>query len=147
MTMKTLVIKIFFLLILPAAAIDAQNVEVTITGIRNSEGQIGIGVFRDNESFRKEQAYLELEFVKKEISNGEMKIRFTLPPGTYGIALLDDENSDDLMEYNFLGMPKEGFGFSDYYHTGLTMPKFDAFKFDVVEGQKKSINIRIRYIL
>jgi len=145
--MKTLVIKIFLLLILPAAAVDAQNVEVTITGIRNSEGQMGIGVFRDNESFKKEQAYLELEFAKKEISSGEMKIRFTLPPGTYGIALLDDENSDDVMEYNFLGIPKEGFGFSDYYHTGLTMPKFDAFKFDIEEGQKKSINIRIRYIL
>ena len=145
--MKILVIAIFFLLILPAAVLDAQNVEVTITGIRNSKGQMGIGVFRDNESFRKEKAYLELAFGKKEVSNGEMKIRFTLPPGTYGIALLDDENSDDVMEYNFLGMPKEGFGFSDYYHTGLTMPKFDAFRFDVVEGQKKSINIRIRYIL
>jgi uncharacterized protein (DUF2141 family) len=147
MTMKTLVIAILFLLILPAAVLDAQNVEVTITGIRNSKGQMGIGVFRDNESFRKEKAYLELAFDKKEVSNGEMKIRFTLPPGTYGIALLDDENGDDVMEYNFLGMPKEGFGFSDYYHTGLTMPKFDAFRFDVVEGQKKSINIRIRYIL
>lgn len=145
--MKTLITTIFFLLILSGAAADAQNVEVTITGIRNSDGQMAIGVFRDNESFRKEKAYLELAFAKKEISNGGMKIRFTLPPGTYGIALLDDENSDDLMEYNFLGMPKEGFGFSDYYHTGLTLPKFDAFKFDVAEGQKKSINIRIRYIL
>lgn len=145
--MKILVKTIFFLLILPAAAADAQNIEVTITGIRNSEGQMGIGVFRDNESFKKEKAYLELAFEKKEVINGEMKIRFTIPPGTYGIALLDDENSDDVMEYNFLGMPKEGFGFSDYYHTGLTMPKFDAFRFDVVEGQKKSINIRIRYIL
>jgi len=145
--MKSLVIAIFFLLILPAAAADAQNVEVTITGIRSSEGQVGIGVFRDNETFRKEQAYLELEFEKKDVSDGEMKIRFTLPPGTYGIALLDDENSDDVMEYNFLGLPKEGFGFSDYYHTGLTMPKFDAFRFDIVEGQRKSINIRIRYIL
>jgi uncharacterized protein (DUF2141 family) len=108
---------------------------------------MAIGVFRDNESFKKELAYLELQFVKKDISSGEMKVRFTLPPGTYGIALLDDENSDDVMEYNFLGVPKEGFGFSDYYHTGLKLPKFDAFKFDVEKGQKEDINIRVRYIL
>ncbi|HZM13192.1 MAG TPA: DUF2141 domain-containing protein, partial [Bacteroidales bacterium] len=116
--MKTLVTKLFLLLLLPAATINAQNVEVTITGIRNTKGQMGLGVFRDNESFKKEQAYRELQFPKKDISKGEMKARFDLPPGTYGIALVDDENSDGEMEYNFLGVPKEGFGFSDYYHTG-----------------------------
>jgi uncharacterized protein (DUF2141 family) len=135
------------LLLLPAATIDAQNVEVTITGIRNPEGQMVIGVFKDDESFRKEQSYRELRCTKKDICNGEMKVQFTIPPGTYGISILDDETGNGIMEYNFLRMPKEGFGFSDYYHTGLTLPKFDAFKFDLEEGQKKSINVRIRYIL
>jgi uncharacterized protein (DUF2141 family) len=54
--MKTLIIRIFLLLLLPAATIDGQNVEVTITGIRNPEGQMVIGVFMDDESFRKEQS-------------------------------------------------------------------------------------------
>ena len=144
--MKTLVIKIF-LLLLPAAAINAQDVEVTITGIRNTRGQMGLGVFRDNETFKKEKAYRDLQFVKKDISKGEMKVRFDLPPGTYGIALVDDENSDGVMEYNRLGIPKEGFGFSDYYHTGLKKPKFDSFSFTLEKGQKKSIKIKVRYIL
>jgi uncharacterized protein (DUF2141 family) len=135
------------MLLLPAVTINAQSVKITITGIRNTEGQMAIGVFRDNESFKKELAYLELQFVKKEISDGEMKIGFDLPPGTYGIAMVDDENSDCLMEYNFLGIPLEGFGFSDYYHSGLKLPKFDAFKFLLEKGQKKNISIRVRYIL
>ena len=145
--MKTLIIKIFMLMLLPAAAINAQDVEVTITGIRNTKGQMGLGVFRDNETFKKEKAYRDLQFVKKDISKGEMKVRFDLPPGTYGIALVDDENSDGVMEYNRLGIPKEGFGFSDYYHTGLKKPKFDSFNFTLDKGQKKSIKIRVRYIL
>jgi uncharacterized protein (DUF2141 family) len=66
--------------------------------------------------------------------------------GIYGLSLLDDENNNGNMEYNFLGIPKEGFGFSDYYHTGLTKPKFDAFKFSIDEGQTRKITIRIRYI-
>lgn len=145
--MRTFIIRIFLLLLLPASTIDGQNVEVTITGIRNTEGQMVLGVFSDDESFRKEQSYRELRYTKKDVSDGEMKVQFTIPPGTYGISILDDETGDGIMEYNFLGMPKEGFGFSDYYHTGLKLPKFDAFKFDLAEGQKKSIIVRIRYIL
>ena len=145
--MKTLVIKIFLLLLLPAMTMNAQDVDVTITGIRHTEGQMVIGVFKDNESFRKEQSYRELQIRENRHRNGEMKVQFTLPPGTYGIALVDDENSDGVMEYNFLGMPKEGFGFSDYYDTGLKRPKFDSFKFTLDKGQKKSIKIRVRYIL
>ena len=51
------------------------------------------------------------------------------------------------MEYNFLGMPKEGFGFSDYYHTGLSKPSFDKFNFVLARGQSKYVKIKVRYIL
>jgi uncharacterized protein (DUF2141 family) len=144
---KMVFVAIFLLLLLPAATVDNQNIEVTITGLRNSEGQIVLGVFADQESFKREQSYREFRFSKKDIRGSEMKVQFTIPPGTYGFAILDDETGDGFMQYNFLGMPKEGFGFSDYYHQGLTMPKFDDFKFVLAEGQKKSVNVRIRYIL
>ena len=67
----------------------------------------------DNESFQKEKSFLEKRFAKNSISNGEMKVQFSLEPGTYGLSLLDDENSDGKMEYSFLKLPREGFGFSD----------------------------------
>jgi len=75
-----------------------------------------------------------------------MNVHLTLEPGTYGLTLLDDENMSSLMEYNFIGIPKEGFGFSDYYHTGIKKPKFDQFKFTIKENEKRTINIRIRHI-
>jgi uncharacterized protein (DUF2141 family) len=50
------------------------------------------------------------------------------------------------MEYNFLGIPKEGFGFSDYYHKGIKKPKFDSYKFSINKDQTKRITIRIRYM-
>ena len=143
---KILFINTLLLLILPAITLNAQSVEVTITGIRSEKGQIAIGVFIDNESFQKEEAFLDKKFVKNGISNGEMRVQFSLEPGTYGLSLLDDENSNGKMEYNFLGIPKEGFGFSDYYHKGLTKPKFDAFKFSIDQDQVRKITIRIRYM-
>jgi uncharacterized protein (DUF2141 family) len=50
------------------------------------------------------------------------------------------------MEYNFIRIPREGFGFSDYYDTGFTKPKFDSFRFNINKDEKKKITIRIRYI-
>ena len=138
--------KIRLLMLLPATTLNAQDVEVIITGIRAEKGQIVIGVFKDNESFRKEESFLEKRFVKNGISNGEMRVKFSLEPGIYGLSLLDDENSDGKMEYNFARLPKEGFGFSDYYHTGLTRPKFDSFKFSIDQSKKRTITVRIRYL-
>jgi uncharacterized protein (DUF2141 family) len=76
-----------------------------------------------------------------------MTVQFALEPGVYGLCLLDDENNNGKMEYNFLGMPKEGFGFSDHYHTGITKPKFDSFKFTLSKNQDKDVTIKVRYIL
>jgi uncharacterized protein (DUF2141 family) len=126
--------------------LKAQNVEVIIKGIRSEKGRIGIGVFKDDPTFQKEEPFLNKIFVKNEISNREMKVQFSLEPGIYGFALLDDENSNGLMDYNFLGIPKEGFGFSDYYHKGITKPKFDSFKFKIEPNHKRTITVRIRYM-
>jgi uncharacterized protein (DUF2141 family) len=146
MNIKAPILKILMLLIFPAISLNAQNIEVTISGFRTTKGQIVIGVFKDDESFRKEKSFLEKRFVKNGITDGEMTIQFSLEDGTYGLSILDDENSNGKMEYNMLGIPKEGFGFSDYYHSGLTKPKFDAFKFDIIRNKKQKIKIRIRYM-
>jgi len=146
MIREILFIKIVLLTVWPAVNLNAQNVEVVITGLRAQEGQIVIGVFKDDESFQKEESFLEKRFNKTGITNGEMKVRISLDSGIYGLSLLDDENSDGKMEYNFLRMPREGFGFSDYYHTGIKKPKFDSFKFSIGQDEKRIITIRVRYL-
>ena len=146
MIKKILFLKILLLLLLPARSGNSQTVEVIITGIRSEKGQIVIGVFKDDESFQKEESFMEKRFVKSGISNREMRVQFSLEPGIYGLSLLDDENSNGKMEYKFLGIPKEGFVFSDYYHKGIKKPKFDSYKFSINKDQTKRITIRIRYI-
>ena len=88
-----------------------------------------MGVFVDDESFQSEKALLEYQFPKKGLSGGVMTFSISLKPGIYGLSLLDDEDSDRQMKYGMLGIPREGFGFSGYYHTGFTKPGFDAFSF------------------
>jgi len=143
---KTFLCAFFFLFQFLAVIATAQNIEVFITGIKSNAGQIAIGVFKNNESFKSEKPYVSKKFEKKNISNGEMTIAFNLETGIYGLTLLDDEDNDNKMNYNFFGIPEEGFGFSNYYFTGFVKPHFDTFKFEVKNNQKKKITIRIRYM-
>lgn len=124
----------------------SQNIEVLISGIRSNKGQIVIGIFKNNESFQDEKPFISKKIEKKNISNGEMTVTFSIDPGVYGLSLLDDENNNCKMNYNLFGLPEEGFGFSNYYSTGFTKPEFDKFKFKVNNNQKQKINIKVRYL-
>ncbi len=120
---------------------------IIIKNIRNAKGRLSIGVFKDAESFEKEKPYKIIIVPKKELVGGTVKATIELEPGVYALSILDDENSDYKMEYNMVGMPKEGFGFSNYYHGGLSKPNFKQFLVFINSSQKSPILFNLRYIL
>lgn len=124
----------------------AQNVEVKISNIQSNQGQIIIGVFKDKNSFEKENPFMIKIFEKTGMLNGELTVSFTLEPGIYGICVHDDKNNDNKMNYNFLGIPLEGFGFSNFYFSGIFKPSFNTFKFTLEKGQTLKIISKLRYI-
>lgn len=140
--------KIFFLawLLFASLASNAQNVEVLVSGIRSTKGQISIGVFKDDKSFQSEKAFLLKKFQKTAVSKGQMTVKFDLEPGIYGLSLLDDENNDGNMKYKLFGIPDEGFGFSNYEFSGFKKPKFDMFKFVLNKNQNHKIVMKVKYM-
>ena len=40
-------------------------------------------------------------------------------------------------------VPKEGYGFSDYYHTSWSRPVFSDFKFQL--SSNKSVTMKVKY--
>ena len=47
-------------------------------------------------------------------SKGEMRVVFAgLPPGEYAVAAFHDADGDGKLAQNIVGMPTEGFGFSN----------------------------------
>lgn len=122
----------------------AQNVHVTVTNIRSGKGQLVLAVFKDQQSFKDNKPVKRQKYTKATLANGSVKFTVAMEQGTYGFSIMDDENSNSEMDYNMVGMPKEGFGFSDYYHTSLTRPVFSDFKFDL-KGDK-SVSIKLRYL-
>lgn len=124
----------------------AQEVMVSIKGIENNKGNIRMHIFTSDNNFKEKKAYKRLNFSKKDMKNGMLTLHVSLPAGEYGISLLDDENKNNEMDYNFIHMPQEGFGFSDYYHTGLSMPKYDSFKFTLEDKATKNVVVKMRYM-
>ncbi len=73
------------------------------------------------------------------------KANFSLPPGVYGLVFVDDENNDGKMTNRKIGIPKEGFGFSNFYLKVLKKPKFSDFSFSLKENFE-TMQIRLRYM-
>ena len=138
---------LIFFAILFSATVNAQTIDLTITNLESSAGAIVLGIYKEQKSFDAEEDALLKNFAKgSNVVGSTLKVSFTLTPGVWGITLLDDVNNDKKMNYNWIGMPKEGFGFSNLYHTGFSKPKFDAFKVTLKEGQKLAVTIKVRYL-
>ncbi len=138
----------FFLLLLLMGftTLNAQSIEVKIAGMRSTSGQIHIKIFKDDAGFKADKEYRKLSYIKEGAANGELIVKFSLDPGVYGFALLDDESNNGKMDYNFIGLPDEGFGFSNFYLTGINRPKFDLFKLTVNPDQAQKVLMKIRYL-
>jgi uncharacterized protein (DUF2141 family) len=123
---------------------QGYNINVKFTELRNSKGRIQLQIYRNQETFKKETPWKKIFIPKSDVKNNTLQYKISgIPEGTYGIAILDDENSNDEMDYSFM-MPKEGFGFSDYFHTSWSRPKFEDFKFFLKED--KNVTIKVRYV-
>ncbi|MES2478594.1 MAG: DUF2141 domain-containing protein [Bacteroidota bacterium] len=127
------------------AQTNESPVRITFSNIRNNKGSLRLGIFKTQEEFESEQPFKRISIPKIELNNNNLTALINLPDGTYGISVLDDENNNTKMDYNMVRMPKEGFGFSNYYHTGFSKPKLNQFVFTVNKGSIQ-IHCKMRYI-
>ena len=133
-----------FILAFSTAYGQVLEVKVNITEVRSGKGKILLSVFRDSKSFDDEKPYKNFVFDKKSLSKGSMSVIYNLEPGTYGFTLVDDEDNSNDLDKNMIGMPKEGFGFSNFFLEKLQKPSFDEFKFDLKAN--RTISIRVKYL-
>ena len=142
--MNALFLFIFFLLS-PELINDAIPLKIKIQNIRSSKGNIVLAIFDSPENYKNEKACFELTISKDNMYEGALSVVLCIASGTYGIAVFDDENGDGKINYNLLGLPKEGFGFSNYYHKGFRNPKFSKFKFNHT-SLSSTVIIDLRYL-
>jgi len=119
-------------------AADQQNngatIEIEITNIESSEGQIRIGLYNTEENWLKKP----FRAVTIKIENGKSKAMFDdVPKGIYAISLYHDENDNGQLDTNFLGIPKEDTGASNDAPANFGPPTWENAKFEITEATTK----------
>ena len=134
----------FFLCIGKLAS--AQALTVSIENIQTSQkGDIIVGIYNNSEHF----TTIGKEVIGKSIAvaNNEKEVlTFTyIPPGTYSIAVFHDANQNGKLDKNWLGIPKEGYGFSKNIFGSLGPPTFKETNFDWHPSQTLQLSIGLKY--
>ena len=78
-----------------------------------------------------------------EIELQNFEINGMFPHGEYAIAVFVDLNGNGKMDKNFLGIPKEQYGFSNNVMGRMSAPSFDQAKFMVTGPTIQNIKLRI----
>lgn len=139
-----------------ALPVRAANLAVTIEGIHSNAGEVLIGVYDNADGFKSaidssatKSALLpqtwRIDGAALRATVGSQRIIFTqLPPGRYAVIAFHDENDNGLLDANALGVPTEGYGFSNNAHGFLGAPSFDEAAIDLGSADK-NIAIALTY--
>ena len=118
----------------------AAALTVTVTNVATEDGQVRIAVY-DEETWLDTERRVAREFVAP--LSATVSATFELPPGTYAVAVLHDVNGNGRMDYGFMRMPREPYGFSNGVVPRFGPPKFDDSAFAIADDDV-DITIELR---
>jgi len=133
--------KKMILTLLSTSFLFSYTLTIEITGIENNRGQLLVGLYNQQEGFRE----IDMTFKKGVVTtlyNKSVIYNFEdIPKGSYSISIFHDENSNNQLDSNFLGIPKEGYGFSNNIRHALRATSFDEAKFELISDMNMTIQI------
>jgi len=130
-------------LILAIAKVGYTQKTVTICGAEPNKGQILIAVYTDEKSFPVEGKELKGYIEKVNNKGCVVKTLSNLPNGTYAFAAVYDANSNNQMDKNMMGFPKEAYGFSNDARGTFGPPNFSDAKVSFTENTSISFQLKL----
>lgn len=122
-----------------------NGISVSICNLRNNKGYVLISLYKDGVGYP-DNPDKAIRKAKLAIHNKQAVTSFSgLASGKYAIAILHDENDDQKMNKTFLGLPKEGYGFSNNVMGTFGPPSFSKASFTYSSGKVVSVSIKTRY--
>ena len=123
---------------------DKAPLTVSVSGMRSDKGNITITIYPDDAAHFLDGAY-KLARQMVPVTLPVTSACFLLPaPGTYAVALFHDENDDHHLNTNALGIPTEGYGFSNNPTLYFGPPDLNRVRISLHAGDNP-IAIRMKY--
>jgi uncharacterized protein (DUF2141 family) len=134
---------------LPAVALaqssSCPGIHVQILNIRNSTGTVDCALFDAPEGFPIEVLRSATNVMVIKVRHTQARCDFAnIPLGTYALAVIHDENMNGKLDTNSLGIPTEGYGFSNDVKGLLGPPSFAAASF-AYDGRNLELTIGLQY--
>jgi uncharacterized protein (DUF2141 family) len=127
-----------------ATATAGQTVTVNVSTFRNTRGVLGCRLYAGPTGFPLQATFKAQQAVA--IPGATARCTFTgVEPGTYAVVVLHDENRNQKVDKNFLGIPTEGYGVSNNKTHATSAPRWDDSKFQVTQGRDVAVPIVLRY--
>ena len=108
---------------------------VVSVGLEKNQGSVMIRLANDEADFEADDEAFRSATVKVEDKRA-VAVFEDVPHGEYAIKVFHDENSNQKLDTNFVGMPKEKFGFSNNALGRFGPPSYEQarFRFDAEEA-------------
>ena len=105
------------------------SLEIEINNLQSNNGPVYIRILDQNEN--------PVIVGTSSVINYSTKISFdSISPGKYAIQFFHDENENQKMDFNLIGIPKEKFGSSNDVKPILGPPKFEKMLFEIYQDKK-----------
>jgi uncharacterized protein (DUF2141 family) len=124
-----------------ASTTQAAELTVEITDIRTADGIVKVSLVDSAAGWDEQAPPVAASGARPQ--DGAATLRFAdLKPGSYAVMVMHDENDNGALDTNFIGMPTEGYGFSNNPNV-MRRATFDEARFDVGAGDQK-VTVRLR---
>jgi len=143
MRFRVLFLALAAALVFIAGPASAARIIVTIDGLKSAQGNVFVGLYAS-----------PAKFLQGNQSDAQRKVRAStapvsvvfdnLPPGTYAVGAFHDENANDHLDTNVLGLPVEGYALSNGVRAVMAKPTFQQAAFAVGNGDRP-VGLHIRY--
>ncbi len=128
-----------------AQSSSCPGIHVKVLNIRNSTGTVDCALFDSPVGFPIQVLHSATNVMVIKIRNTEARSDFEdIPPGTYALAVIHDENMNGKLDTHWLGIPKEGYGFSNDAKALLGAPSLSSASFQY-DGGILDLTISLHY--
>ena len=120
------------------------RVEVTMTGLKNEDGNSRVAFFLDASVWPDGDASIFATAVVP-ISDGQAIAVFeNVPAGPFAVSVYHDEDGNGELNSAVFGIPSEPYGFSADASDMFGPPSFEKAQIELAAGETKQITIRVK---
>ncbi len=117
-----------------------HTLTINVSSFKNCKGQVILDIFNSKKGYPTETSNAILR-QKISIVKNEAIFTINLPEGEYAFALIHDENLNNKLDQNFLGIPKEGAAASNNAEGFMSPPSYEKAKFILDKAEVTKIKM------